>query len=165
MKTKTKINKKTLIAVGALAIVVMCAISSRFWLQLAIVEGYSMAPTYKSTQFVLVDKVNKNFQRGDVIAFRSGTAGLLIKRIAAAGGDSIEIRDGKVLVNETESTIYKDHTIDFSGIAKQTIQLDENELFVLGDNLSESKDSRYEAVGVIKQDDIIGKIVPQKNLN
>ena len=151
-----------MLVIGALTIVIACALISGFCLQLAIVDGESMAPTYKSKQFVFVDKTCNDFQRGDVIAFRSEKVGFLIKRIAAVGGDSVKISDGKIIVNGVESPEYKNIFVDYSGIAEETVQLRENEFFVLGDNICESKDSRYEIIGTVKANEIIGKVIPQK---
>ena len=52
---------------------------------------------------------------------------------------------------------------DFPGAAADEILLGDDEFFVLGDNLSQSKDSRYETVGIVDGENIIGKVIPYKN--
>lgn len=45
-----------------------------------------------------------------------------------------------------------------AGLAQEPITLGENEYFLLGDNRNNSEDSRYESVGNIKIDNIVGKL-------
>ena len=158
-----KTNKKLFPVFIAAAVVICCAFVSRFIVQLAIVDGKSMEPTYRGYQFVFVSKTDDDFQRGDVIAFNCENVGRLIKRIAAVPGDSIVIRDGRVFVNGEESSVYRSVEVDFSGAAADEILLGDDEFFVLGDNLSQSKDSRYETVGIVDGENIIGKVIPYKN--
>ena len=157
-----KTNKKLIPVFIAAAVIICCALASRFLVQLAIVDGKSMEPTYRGYQFVFVSKTGNDFQRGDVIAFRCENAGRLIKRIAAVPGDSIVIRGGRVFVNGEESPVYRGTQVDFPGAAGNEILLGDNEFFVLGDNLSGSKDSRYEEVGTVARENIIGKVIPNK---
>ena len=49
-----------------------------------------------------------------------------------------------------------------SGIASNEITLSTNEYFVLGDNRQNSIDSRFEEIGEISKQEIIGKIVIPK---
>ena len=75
-------------------------------------------------------------------------------------GEKITIRKGRVYVN---GKILKDDPLlndkmHYSGIAKNGVELGEDEYFVLGDNRNNSHDSRYEQVGVVKKSDIIGKV-------
>ena len=51
-------------------------------------------------------------------------------------------------------------TIEYAGIAENPIHLQDNEYFVLGDNYQQSIDSRYEEIGCIHFEDILGKIYP-----
>ena len=149
--------------ISAALIVAVCAAVSLFAFQLAIISGDSMLPTYKSYSFVLINKTEKDFRRGDVVAFKC-EAGTLIKRIAAEPNDTILITDGCLFVNGEKSELYSGIKIAFAGLAQSEIHLGEDEYFVLGDNTDESKDSRYEAVGIVRKSEITGKIVPQKTV-
>jgi len=47
--------------------------------------------------------------------------------------------------------------MDYPGIANNPVKLGDGDYFVLGDNRNHSEDSRYEIVGVVKKEEIIGK--------
>lgn len=147
--------------ISAALIVAVCAAVSLFAFQLAIISGDSMLPAYKSYSFVLINKTEKDFHRGDVVAFKC-EAGTLIKRIAAEPKDTVLIADGRLFVNGEKSALYSGKKIAFAGLAQSEIKLGENEYFVLGDNTDESKDSRYEVVGIVNKSNITGIIIPQK---
>lgn len=157
-----KTNKLVAKAASAVAVVALCAFISCFLLQLALIDGASMTPTYKNFQFVLINKTDRDIAVGDVVAFKKDSVGTLIKRVAALPGDTVKIENGKLTVNEKESPVYKEIEIKCADGSLETV-LGEDEYFVLGDNLSESKDSRYEIVGKVGSDEIIGKIIPQKS--
>lgn len=134
---------------------------STFWLQLALIQGDSMEPSFHSGQLVLLRKNFKDLQVEDVVAFRSeGLKGILIKRIAAGPGDTVEITEGTLYLNGVARTeAFEGKSIEFAGIAAEPITLKEGEYFVLGDNVAHSRDSRYEEIGCVRQRDIIGKVV------
>ena len=52
---------------------------------------------------------------------------------------------------------YGAEPMQYSGTAQEGVILGEDEYFVLGDNRNVSKDSRYDIVGNISRDDIIGR--------
>lgn len=153
---------KTWYFVLILSIIVFSYYISANWYQLSLIHGESMSPAYHNLQFVIIDRHSKDYTYGDVIAFRcDGLKSVLVKRIAACPGDMVEIKDGTLYVNDAISIIYdKENIFEYSGIARHPIYLDENQYFVIGDNIGESKDSRYEEVGMVYAEDIIGKVIP-----
>ena len=90
------------------AIVILLAfLCSRYWFQLMLIQGESMAPTYHNLQLVVLDKRGKAYESGEVIAFRcDGLNAVLVKRVAAGPGDKVQIDDGTLLINEAVSPIY-----------------------------------------------------------
>ena len=120
-----------------------------------------MLPTYHNMQLVLVDKHSNEFHYNDVIVFTNEKLNAtLIKRIIAIPGDTIQIIDGIVYVNNIPSPFLTgDKFISYSGIASSPLHLSSDEYFVLGDNYEKSKDSRYPEIGCIKHDTILGRII------
>ncbi|MBQ5332179.1 MAG: S26 family signal peptidase [Oscillospiraceae bacterium] len=49
--------------------------------------------------------------------------------------------------------------MEYAGLLQDTIILGENQYIVLGDNINESVDSRYEQVGIVCAEDIIGRVM------
>lgn len=127
-----------------------------------------MQPTFYSNDYVVVSKqsysIFGDIERGDVIVFRSslldenGDQKSLIKRVIGLPGDTIEIKNGYVILNGV--TIQEDYLAEqgVSGEMEQ-ITVDEGKIFVMGDNRAVSQDSRSPEVGQVDQDTVIGKVV------
>ena len=138
-------------------------IINAYVIQETIVNGSSMYPTLESADKLLIDKfIYKigELKRYDIVVFDYHHSSVYIKRIVGLPGEKITIRAGKVYVNGKllkDDPLSKD-TIHYSGIAKDGVELGENEYFVLGDNRNNSYDSRYEQVGIVNKSSIIGKV-------
>lgn len=119
-----------------------------------------MSPAYHNLQLVVLDKRDKSYQAGDVVAFScGGLSSVLVKRVVAVGGDTVRIEDCTLYVNGEISTLYDEGVFEYSGILRENQQLEEGKYIVIGDNIEQSKDSRYEEIGIISVDIIIGKII------
>ena len=146
-----------------LAIFVLLAafyISHNYY-QFMLIQGESMVPAYHNLQLVILDKHTDDYTYGDVIAFRcEGLNAVLVKRIVACPGDSVIIREGILYVNGVVSTIFpSDFQFDYAGIAETEMELGTEQYFVIGDNIGESKDSRYQEVGRVDEMTILGEII------
>ena len=143
------------------AIVVAAYYVSANWYQVSLIRGDSMSPAYHNMQLVLTDRHSRLYTYGDVVTFQCEKLdAVLVKRIVACPGDQVMIENGTLYVNDTVSQVYSEpHIFEFSGIADDRVVLGENQYFVIGDNLEESKDSRYEEVGLVNRKDIFGKVV------
>ena len=128
------------------------------------VLGNSMHPTYKNGEYLMANKLTYRFgepKRGDVIIFKYSDTQDFIKRIIGIPGDTIMVKDGKVYVNgqQLDESNYLEDTVYTSGgdyLAEgQTITIQDNEYFVLGDNRPHSSDSR--TFGPISGNQIKGK--------
>lgn len=127
--------------------------------------GQSMETTLSGGDTVLLDNLTyhlKSPARGDVIAFRPGgsaSSHSYIKRIVGLPGETIQIKDGMIYINDNVYLEQKDFpAIEDAGLAQEPITLGKSEYFVLGDNRNNSEDSRYADIGCVNLDDIEGKV-------
>jgi signal peptidase I len=157
-----------------------------FLIQAFFIPSQSMVPTLKVGDRVLVNKLVYDFgdvQRGDVIVFENPhlqepdrnvfeaawnwlTEGLgfsadpekdFIKRVVGLPGETIEIRNGRVLIDGRrieEPYLTPQAQRDRSDLAPTVV--DQGRVFVMGDNRPNSQDSRS-SLGQIPLDKVVGK--------
>lgn len=110
-----------------------------------------MAPTFHDGQLVLVYKNAKSYQYDDVVVLKKDKS-IWVKRIIGLPGDIISLKNGIVKRNGVDLEPYesdkRSDTLFF---------INNNEIFVIGDNYKSSIDSR--SFGPIEQSQVIGKVV------
>ena len=114
-----------------------------------------MKPTLNDKSLVIETKIVKKINNGDIVVIKKNNI-KIIKRVIGIPEDKVVIKDNYVFVNDIK---YDDFITTFAGILDKEIILGDDEYIVLGDNRKESIDSRYEEIGIIKEDEIIGKII------
>ena len=148
------------------------------------VEGSSMHPTLEGGQYLVVDQVSyfkldmerlarilpfwqaqegeSKFafdppNRGEVIVFRypEDPTKDFVKRVVGVPGETVEVRSGTVFVDGVALSEPYLESADRSD-ARQII-LGPKEYYVIGDNRSNSNDSR--AWGVVPEDNIVGRVL------
>jgi signal peptidase I len=130
------------------------------------VSGDSMYSSFKNKEYILTNIIGLRFgdpQRGDVIVFKSPTDPDkdFIKRVIAVPGDTIDIKNGYVYVNneKVDESRYLDPGIKTFGGSflkeEEPYKIPANQFFVMGDNRTNSSDSRE--WGFLGKDAIIGK--------
>lgn len=131
------------------------------WYQLMLIQGSSMEPTYHHLEFVLLNRHDRQYTYGDVVAFPcDALACVLLKRVAACPGDVVRIEQGTLYVNGVVSQVYnRPGQFREAGLLADEVVLDEDSYLVLGDNLEKSRDSRYPEVGPVLRSDMLGKVV------
>ena len=143
-----------LVVVAAVAVLI-----ATLFLPILQISGDSMAPTLQHDDILVFIKSSK-FERGDLIGFYY-QGKILIKRVIALPEDEVAIdADGNVYVNAelleepyvTEKCL-GDCNLEFPYKVPGT------GYFVMGDQRTNSVDSRNSIIGSIEQDDIIGKVL------
>lgn len=132
-------------------------IINKFLLFKVYIPSESMKPTLEKGDQLFVTKVYnlEKLQRGDIVVFYSDELGdTLIKRLIALPNDEVEIKEGKVYINETETT---EEYVKNPSIYNGNFTVPEGKYFFLGDNRSNSADARYWANPYIDGNEIKGK--------
>jgi signal peptidase I len=101
-------------------------------------------------------------KRGDVVVFKYPVQRNkdFIKRLIAFGGETVEIKDGHVLINDkmvTDGPIADIHYYNYGDYAQpgKKITVPQGQYFVMGDNSGSSHDSRY--WGFVPESLVVGK--------
>lgn len=107
-----------------------------------VVSGLSMQPTLDDGDIVLCDKLSDTdrLDYGDIVVIKTEWWKDIIKRVVAVPGDTVNIADGYLYVNGSESEYQ--FTTTAGGVLSYPVTLGENEYFCLGDNREHSADSR-----------------------
>lgn len=151
-------------------LVIFAAIASAIYLFIAQphkVSGSSMYPNFHDGDYIITDKVTYKVsepKRGDVVVFKNPKDETqdFIKRIMGVPGDTINVKNGHVYLNGKllEEPFLKPEVITNPGFFLQegeSVTVPEGRLVVMGDNRSNSSDSRE--WGYITKEEIIGRVV------
>jgi len=138
--------------------VVIALLINLFLAQATRVYGQSMEPNLHTDQRLVVEKLSYRFhapRRGDVVVLKTNenAEDLLIKRVIALPGETVEIKNGRVYVDGTllEEVYLSQQTRGRYG----PTYIPPLHIFVLGDNRGASNDSR--SFGSIHIKHIIGR--------
>jgi len=145
---------------------ILAMIIRTFVVQAFKIPSGSMRPTFIEGDRILVNKFVYRFkdpERGDILVFKypEDMKKDFVKRLIAVGGETIEIRDGNVYIND--QLVEDPHIIreifyynrGRYGKSDRKIAIPQNSYFVLGDNSSSSRDSRY--WGFVPKKNLLGK--------
>lgn len=146
--------------------VLIALLINLFLAQATRVYGQSMEPSLHTDQRLIVEKLtyNRYFrqylglegpERGDVVVIDIADQGgeLLIKRVIGLPGDTIEIRNDQVFVNNRP--LSEPYINDVTAGQFGPVTVPPLHVFVLGDNRSYSNDSRN--FGTVPLQDVVGR--------
>lgn len=127
----------------------------------SIVKGDSMVPTLQTGERIIFNKfiyIISKPNRGDIVIITHPNENY-VKRIIGLPGETIEVRDYKLFINEVEQDSSfvnaEEHNL-LKAYEFGPIIIPANHYFVIGDNRSISRDSRN-GLGLIDKKDIIGR--------
>lgn len=149
-------------AISILIAIILAFFIRYFIVELYMVEGPSMRPTLVNSERLIVSKFIYRFkspEKGEILVFRypSDPSRDFIKRVIAAPGDTIEIKDGRVFVNgQLQNETY---ILEKMKGSYPLSTVPSGHVFVMGDNRNNSEDSRFRDVGFVPFDLIKGKAV------
>ena len=140
-----------------------------FIFRVVTVSGSSMEPNYVSNERLIVMNHGSKMEQGAVVVLTNVLDEPIIKRVIATEGQTVDIDyttgivyvDG-VAVDETQYGLQNGITTSPSSayeplVFPQTVP--KNCVFVLGDNRSVSRDSRYAEIGMVDARHILGEAV------
>jgi signal peptidase I len=140
--------------------VVVCVLLITYVVQAFKVQGTSMSPELRDGERILVNKFLYYFgdvARGDVVVFWYPEDPQLsfIKRVVALPGETVEIRSGRVFVNDMpiDEPYVSSANADLRSFPR--LEVRPGHFFVLGDNRKGSNDSR--SWGLVPERYIYGK--------
>ncbi len=122
------------------------------------VDGISMMPTLEQGQVTLVNKLDRNPSRGDLVTLHSPADGqMMLKRVVGTGGDVVAIRDAVLYVNDVEvrEPFVDRQSIDALYYGPVTVS--PGAVLVMGDAREDSIDSR--TYGEVPLADLTGTVL------
>ena len=148
--------------VSIVVAVIIALIIRTYVFTLVKVDGPSMNPTLTHGDTLYTNRFLYTPKNGDIIIFRPPNSPKTpyVKRVIATAGQTVDIDsftgdvtvDGNVLDEP-----YIKEPLRSAGNMDYPCTVPEGHVFVLGDNRNNSRDSRDASVGLIPEDNIIGK--------
>lgn len=153
-----------LICAGLIGIIAAIAFTCMF--DVMRVQSDSMEPSVYNGSRVTISRMAYFFrqpEQGDVVAFscevysEDEEGSILLRRVAATEGDKVEIRDGNLYVNGELYEGFQSNGVYLDQMDEITVG--KNRVFVVSDNGLAILDSRNQAVGQLRKDELLGKVL------
>jgi signal peptidase I len=138
-----------------------------FLVQPFYVKGASMEPNFEDKQYLIIDEITYRLRepkRGEICVFRypNDPSQFFIKRIIGLPGETVTVSGGHVTITTLDG---KTETLDESAYLASTVvtageksvTLGTDEYFVMGDNRTNSLDSRI--FGPVPRANIVGRVM------
>ena len=150
---------------GTLVFMVLGALFGWFvfskYVTVAAMHGSAMGSTLPDGSLVVVYRDDAHeYQKGDIILYETDT-GYKMKRVTATAGDRVVVNPvGTTRINgEDEDAEYLTGRSADVGLRAKRLTVEDQQLFVEGDQRSLSVDNRYPDVETIAQEKVVGRAI------
>lgn len=146
---------------------VIALLIQRFAFQPFWIPSASMYPTLQEGDRVIVNKLSyklHDVHRGDIVVFEAppgeGSPSIkdFVKRVVGLPGDEVDVHDGHVYIDgeQLPENYLPEGTITTPGAQELPMEVPAGSVFVMGDNRSDSRDSRE--FGPIPESSVVGRV-------
>ena len=160
-KLQRRKMRNILLTIGIVALVFIVYQSCFF-------KGYfpgGMEPTIKAGESVFAFRLSYTFsdpKRGDIVMYKLDDV-YDVSRIVAIPGDEVKITDKGLFINDDPVSGYEKaepcEESEFYDNGIYQVKVPQNCYFMIGDDLENYYDSRYDSFGFVDADDIYGKVI------
>jgi len=145
---------------SAIIAIILAFIIKMFLFDFVMVQGSSMVPTLENGDRLIINKIDytigePNYEDIVILSYSKNVE--YVKRVIGKGGDTIEIKNQVVYRNDQALSEEYISPLPYDDFAKVTVPADT--YFVMGDNRSNSSDSRYPSLGFVEKNAIDGKVI------
>lgn len=142
-------------------VVIVVVLIRTFIITPAVVDGESMEPTLQDNNVIILNKLDyriNKINRFDVVVV-DWNKEKIVKRVIGLPGEHVEYKDGNLYVDGfiVNEEFKHAETYDFKLEQAGYLTIPGDKYFVVGDNRTNSIDSRYE-VGLVDKNDILGSV-------
>lgn len=146
------------------AVLLLCIAAFTFFFRPIAMPGDSMQPTLYDGDGLLVSRLLRDFQPGDIVAVQveSYKSEPLVKRVIAVAGQTVDFDFDAGVVYVDGSALKETYIFEptrRAGDFTEPVTVPEGCVFLLGDNRNNSVDSRSALVGCVDARCILGKVV------
>lgn len=150
--------KKVLKELYPYLLIIIAVITFRYFIATPVrVNGDSMNSTLKNGEILILNKLDKTYKRFDIVVVKVGSE-RIIKRVIALPGESIKYESNELYINDKkieDVSIIRTNNFTLKELYNVDV-IPDNYYFVMGDNRTNSLDSRDYRIGLVKKDDILG---------
>jgi signal peptidase I len=153
-----------IVQIAALALAIILPVRY-FLVQPFVVAGVSMEPNFADGEYLIIDELTFHFRepvRGEIVVFHPPAGDekqFYIKRVIGLPGETVEVNDGKITIYNAENlngfVLAEDYIEDHTP-GLDSVELGEEEYYLMGDNRNASFDSR--AFGPVPRKNFIGRV-------